>query len=659
MRHQRLFAIFGLMATLCLGLGWVGSAAWGAPPPRPNKDALAQMITPTYAPAAGTPTATYTPSGPAPLAPPLGLPIDYPNFATTNLLLFVGAAAANGTEIRLQDAYNSHVPGVVWALSRQSIGNGFETTFQFRISRNGNSGGDGFAFVLQNSGMSATGGSGCDLGYGGINNSLIIEFDTYPNNYISGACPWIADPNDNHVGLLRNGNPIHSVDSPAAVLNNITLEDGAVHTVNIAYVASTETLTVQIDGNLVATFQTSLNGIGLTDGMAWVGFTSGQGFARQDIDILSWYFNRQAQTPTPTVTPTQTSTPTLTPTPINCPWGGTASTSRSGYCEYTFNPEAAASYARAYSARACIFFCKFTYPGVAGAQDCAPAPSTDCANFVSQALLYGGLPLTRAWHCRWEGDPNPVCVRSPQNWSGAIYRSFPPTTPTPDLAQLKTYQLPAYFIWLAQQNGTATPSFTRANAVEMTLPHPNPFPYPPISPNEKANRVVTAKAVGQKLSQAGFGVGDIMFTTVTNKQHVAIVVAWGPALSTWGELRYLYNEIQDDTAELTSVRTSLNTVPYVIDHGPHGDFAYRNPAFTNNDLLTLPKPYYALEWPVHKTSNVFVEINMRDLLWGFVKVAPIMSFSPDDLMKEGAPAAADESYALFTRSQFTLACPVY
>jgi hypothetical protein len=132
------------------------------------------------------------------------------------------------------------------------------------------------------------------LGYSGIENSLIIEFDTYPSNYITGACPLIADPNDNHVGLMRNGNPGHSVDSPAAVLNNITLEDGAVHTVNIAYVASTETLTVQIDGNLVATFQTSLNGIGLTDGMAWVGFTSGQGFARQDVDILSWYFNRPA-----------------------------------------------------------------------------------------------------------------------------------------------------------------------------------------------------------------------------------------------------------------------------------------------------------------------------------------------------------------------------
>jgi hypothetical protein len=212
--------------------------------------------------------------------------------------LYLNGAAANGNEIRLQDAYDSHVPGVVWALSRQSIGNGFETTFQFRISRNINAGGDGFAFVLQNSGTTAIGGSGCDLGYGGINNSLIIEFDTYPSNYISGACPGIADPNDNHVGLLRNGNPIHSVDSPAAVLNNITLEDGAVHTVNIAYVASTETLTVQIDGNLVATFQTSLNGIGLTDGMAWVGFTSGQGFARQDIDILSWSFNRPAQTPT-------------------------------------------------------------------------------------------------------------------------------------------------------------------------------------------------------------------------------------------------------------------------------------------------------------------------------------------------------------------------
>jgi hypothetical protein len=33
MRHQRLYALFGLLATLCLGLAWVGGAVQGQDSP--------------------------------------------------------------------------------------------------------------------------------------------------------------------------------------------------------------------------------------------------------------------------------------------------------------------------------------------------------------------------------------------------------------------------------------------------------------------------------------------------------------------------------------------------------------------------------------------------------------------------------------------------
>ena len=42
-------------------------------------------------------------------------------------------------------------------------------------------GADGFAFVLQNDRRFALGEGGMSLGYGGIANSLAVEFDTYYN----------------------------------------------------------------------------------------------------------------------------------------------------------------------------------------------------------------------------------------------------------------------------------------------------------------------------------------------------------------------------------------------------------------------------------------------------------------------------------------------
>lgn len=40
-------------------------------------------------------------------------------------------------------------------------------------------GGDGFAFILQNESPTALGEHGKELGYGSINNSIAIEFDTW------------------------------------------------------------------------------------------------------------------------------------------------------------------------------------------------------------------------------------------------------------------------------------------------------------------------------------------------------------------------------------------------------------------------------------------------------------------------------------------------
>ena len=57
-------------------------------------------------------------------------------------------------------------------------------------------GGDGFAFVIQNhpDTITAVGGVGGQMGFGGIQNSLAIAFDTWQNpvNYITLPCSIIA-----------------------------------------------------------------------------------------------------------------------------------------------------------------------------------------------------------------------------------------------------------------------------------------------------------------------------------------------------------------------------------------------------------------------------------------------------------------------------------
>ena len=54
------------------------------------------------------------------------------------------------------------------------------------------------AFVIQEDRVDALGGGGQDLGYGGINNSLAVEFDTYYN-------PGEIDPYENHVSVHTRG----------------------------------------------------------------------------------------------------------------------------------------------------------------------------------------------------------------------------------------------------------------------------------------------------------------------------------------------------------------------------------------------------------------------------------------------------------------------
>ena len=240
----------------------------------------------------------------------------------------------------------------MWFAVPQKITSGFNAYFTFKFTPNPNSyaTADGIAFVIQNAaggGASGTcaetgagpnvyGGSGGCLGYGGIDNSLAFEFDTYRNTWDPQDVFANTNPNnDNHVAIQNCGaglpnSPDHTgnclVQLNAATLalpaiNSIlglTMADGNVHQVVITYAGPTEAtpnqLQIFIDppfnpGTLtpsplavpvlsgIYNIGANLNLINSAAGnntpsldSAYVGFTSATGAAFEQHEVMNWTF---------------------------------------------------------------------------------------------------------------------------------------------------------------------------------------------------------------------------------------------------------------------------------------------------------------------------------------------------------------------------------
>jgi hypothetical protein len=94
-------------------------------------------------------------------------------------------------------------------------------------------GGDGFAFVIQASNNSALGGHSENLGYGGIINSVAVEFDTWYNYDLN-------DFFEHHIAIqtagLKANNPTHnSVYKIAHAVDGPVFTDGFTHVCRIRY----------------------------------------------------------------------------------------------------------------------------------------------------------------------------------------------------------------------------------------------------------------------------------------------------------------------------------------------------------------------------------------------------------------------------------------
>jgi len=119
-----------------------------------------------------------------------------------------------------------------------------------------NTGGEGMAFVLQ-SGAWSVGTGGAGLGYGGVANSLAIEFDTRDNE-AAGENTFGDTPADhisiqtngvyNHNTLANNLNPGTPPNPPNIIPGVANVEDCNDHTVEIIWIAGTQTLEILVDG---------------------------------------------------------------------------------------------------------------------------------------------------------------------------------------------------------------------------------------------------------------------------------------------------------------------------------------------------------------------------------------------------------------------------
>ncbi|WOJ98502.1 PEP-CTERM sorting domain-containing protein [Congregibacter brevis] len=168
----------------------------------------------------------------------------------------------------------------------------FSSAFDFQITRPmgisdiDGQGADGIVFVVQTASNKA-GGTGGSIGYGGLGNSVGIEFDTWSN----GMNRTYNDKDGNHVGINIDG----SVKSVVQTNVKTRMNNSEIWSAWVDYDGKNDLLEVRLAEDGVRSSEALLSlKIDLEDILegsdAYVGFTSGTGAAGGVHDILSLDF---------------------------------------------------------------------------------------------------------------------------------------------------------------------------------------------------------------------------------------------------------------------------------------------------------------------------------------------------------------------------------
>jgi hypothetical protein len=230
--------------------------------------------------------------------------INYPDFSSTAGLTMVGSAMQKGNELQITPNAFSQA-GAAYSTSAVTLGANatFSTTFRFRFTNPGGfvgSPADGITFVIAQS-SNGLGSGGGALGYGGVGNSVALEFDTYNN-----VADNVSENDNNHIAILTNGsvqgspsdqnlvNPYHRQFCDFGA-NPYTapgcMSNGDIWTVTVGYDGTNLDMVVQDGNNAPFIIYNNLpiniaSIIGTNN--AFVGFTGGTGSGFEQQNILSW-----------------------------------------------------------------------------------------------------------------------------------------------------------------------------------------------------------------------------------------------------------------------------------------------------------------------------------------------------------------------------------
>lgn len=208
---------------------------------------------------------------------------DYLNFADISGLTLNGTARQTGNTLELTQALNNQAGSAFYSTAVNLTNDGsFRTAFTFRAMNGaGTNGADGLTFTIQNDprGATALGGSGEELGYQDISNSVAIEFDTYRNS---------LDLNDNHVSILTGS--VYS--NVRTAVPEIDLNNGSPRYAWVEYNGTSNVLAVYLSDNATkpteALMKATIDLQTQVGDSGFVGFTAGTGGLDNSHRILNW-----------------------------------------------------------------------------------------------------------------------------------------------------------------------------------------------------------------------------------------------------------------------------------------------------------------------------------------------------------------------------------
>ena len=163
--------------------------------------------------------------------------------------------------------------GCAWDPTLVDFSQPIDNEFLLNFGTIDGNGADGICLVYQNdpNGLNTCGNQGGGIGSEGIQNSFIVEFDTWDNG---GA---VNDISQDHVAIDVNGDIDNPINGPFSLGN---IEDGLDHTVRFTWDPTTNFYEIFFDGNLVASGNYDIiNNCFGGNSMIYCGFTSSTGAA--------------------------------------------------------------------------------------------------------------------------------------------------------------------------------------------------------------------------------------------------------------------------------------------------------------------------------------------------------------------------------------------